>query len=83
MRACIQEILAKYKAQGITGVRFQFFVNDALSIPVPPYDPTTATIRPQWVTEVTDFFQDLYNYGIYHVIPMGVPQPRWYVVVNY
>jgi hypothetical protein len=74
VRACIQEILAKYSAQGITGVRFQFNINDALAMPLKDafgkdLKETDATIRPQWAAEVADFFQDLYNNHIYNITP--------------
>ena len=69
MRACIQEILAKYRAQGITGVRFMFAMHDALDISA----TFTAAVRPAWQAEIQNFFQDLNDNAIYDI----TPTPDW------
>jgi hypothetical protein len=66
-RGCIKEILAKYKEQGITGVRFQFFIHEALNIPLG--NEGQSTLRPEWKLAVQRFFQDLYDAGIYDITP--------------
>jgi hypothetical protein len=78
VRTCIRQILAKYKAQGITGVRFQFTINDALwlapgtsSAPAPGCVSLFGApcIRSQWISEVTNFFSDLKEFGITNITP--------------
>ena len=71
VRSCIQEIMAKYRAQGITGVRFMFALHDALEIPLG--NEAGATVRQPWLSEVQAFFQDLHDNAIYDI----TPTPDW------
>ncbi len=72
VRACYQAILANYKAQGVTGVRFQFgFCGGGSSTPLQNcgQSPSNITLSQTWVQNVTNFFSDLYNAGIYKITP--------------
>jgi hypothetical protein len=71
VRACYQAIFANYRAQGVTGVRFQFgMCGGGSSTPLLHCDEGPSGVGfdgTNWLPNVNSFFADLYNAGIYNV----------------
>lgn len=59
-RSCVQQILAQYHQQGITGVRFQFDMHEALN---------GTQVNTYWTQGLGSFFADLGANSIYNVTP--------------
>jgi len=64
-RSCIQQILASYHNQGITGVRFQFDMHQALIL----NSNGVAQLNTNWFQGLNAFFGDLKTNSINNVTP--------------
>jgi hypothetical protein len=73
IRACYQAILANLRAQGVTGVRFQFGIcggpGQSTALNNCGQAQSSVSLNNTWASKVTDFFTDLYNAGIYDITP--------------
>lgn len=56
VRSCFQQIMQQYHSQNISGVRFQFNLDDVLD--------AGNNIIPQWLAGLNNFFEDLHAAGI-------------------
>ncbi|HTS65994.1 MAG TPA: putative Ig domain-containing protein [Candidatus Acidoferrales bacterium] len=66
-RTCYREILAKYRSQGVTGVRFQIFdSHEALGWDMKQGNTSGSDA---WTAGITAFFQDLHDAQIYNITP--------------
>jgi hypothetical protein len=65
----MQHFLSEYAIQGVTGVRFQFWVTKS---PSTAFD-STGTFRQTWITNLSNFFGDLAAFGITNI----APTPSW------
>lgn len=75
VRKCIIDILKDYKAQGVTGVRFQF----ALGAPgLSTAFDTNGNVNRKWLNNLQLFFSDLArNVGIKNISPTPVISDHW------